>query len=92
MRAESNILLIVATVKVRYEILLRNLGSSPDAAARSVVIQRARSVPPRYVASGLRYIADYALQFYCTTCFVELVAGRSSVLVDYLHFRHCNRN
>lgn len=65
---------------------------SPDAAASRVVVQRTGAVPPRNVAAGLRYIADYALQLYCAAGFVELVTGRGAMLIDYFHLRHCNRN
>jgi len=62
---------------------------SPDATASCVVIQCTGSVPPCDIASRLWYIADYTLQLYCTTCFVELVTSRGTVLIDYFHLRHC---
>jgi len=47
---------------------------------------------PRDIAGRLWYIADYALQLYCATCFVELVTSRGTMLIDYFHLGHCNRN
>lgn len=61
----------------------------PDTTASRVVIQCTGSVSPRDIASRLRYIADYTLQLYCTACFVELVTGCGTMLIDYFHLRHC---
>lgn len=80
--------------KLAYKVLLHHLHmySLPDATTGGIVIQCTRSVSPRNIASGLWYIADYTLQFYRATRFVELVTDRGTMLIDYLHLRHCNKN
>lgn len=66
----------------------RKTTRSPDAAARSVVVEYSETVTPHNVGSGTGNFTDDALELNRAASLVDLLLDHPPVVVHHLHARH----